>query len=132
MKFEHSDPIEMVHRKRKYSEFKITEIGGPEEIIKWRAQQAAKESIYREKLRLRDLRIASFESHIGQKLYTPTLKNTTWAEKLAFVEAEKKELAAQKKKVIEYPPWEPIPQPKKTILQQIFGFFARIWKTANY
>lgn len=124
------NPEPVVQEKKKYANFTVRMIGGPEEIKKWREIQAAKESAYRVRLNDRDTRITSFEAETGQKLAEPTIHTTSWQEKVAFAKEERKRLAKKEKAVSTYN-WQPTPEPKITIGQRIVGFFKDVWKSAN-
>ena len=130
--YEYLNPPKLVQEKKKYANFTVTPIGGPAEIIKWRQQQEAKESLVRLKLAAKDERIAAFESEIGQKLDTPRISGSTWAEKQAFATSERARLSQQEKSVTQFPPWEATEPPKKTIIQRVFGFFKSIWHSAGF
>lgn len=131
MKFEF-EVSPLVQEKKKYATFTVREIGGPEEIVKWRQQQEAKESIYRLRLGERNTRIETFEKETGQILDQPTLGKTPWAEKLAFAKSEQARLAKAEENVTKYPPWEPPTAPKQTPLQKIGSFLKRLWTNANF
>lgn len=132
MDFDSFDPVPLVQAKKKYANFTVKEIGGPAEIIKWRQIQAAKEAAYQIKLNDRDGRLGEFEKETGQKLATPTISTTSWAEKLMFANAERVRLSKAEEKVIAHPPWEPTPEPKKSLIQRVAGFFKSVWKSANF
>lgn len=132
MDFEFLDPPAIVQKKKKYQTFTVTPIGGPAEIIKWRQQQEAKESLYRLRLGDRNNRIANFESKLGQKLDAPTIHTTSWAEKQAFATEERQRLKKAEDVVLEYPPWESAPEPKKTLFQRFKGFIVSLWQHANF
>lgn len=132
MKFDFLDESALVQKKKKYANFTIKEIGGPEEIKKWREMQAAKESIYRMRLNQRDERLANFEQETRQKLVTPEIKTRTWAEKQAHAESERHRLSQAELDVILYPPWEVSEPPKKTLLQRFTNFISSVWKYANF
>lgn len=121
-----------VQKKKKYATFTVKEIGGPDEIIAWRKVQAVKEEAYRMTLRARDQRIAEFEASSGQKLETPTIHTTSWAEKQAFVKAEIAEIEAQRAKYVAPDPYQLPDEPKKSVGARIAGFFKRIWASANF
>ncbi len=124
------DPVPVVQEKKKYANFTIREIGGPEEIVKWREMQAAKEAVYRCRLSARDERISQFEAETGQKLASPEVKTASWQEKLEQAMAERKRLA-ERVEVARESYQLPV-EPPKPILQRIIGFFKSIWKNANF
>lgn len=132
MNFEFDNVVPLVHEKKKYTNFTVTEIGGPEEIIKWRQMQEAKESLLRLKLGARDTRLTDYEALIGQKLDTPKISSMTWAEKAAFASSERERLAKLEANVIKYPPWVPEEKPKPTFFQRIKGFFKSLWTESNF
>jgi hypothetical protein len=125
-------PIPIVQEKKKYANFTITEIGGPLEIIKWREQQAAKEYVQRMRLGARDDRLTAFEELTEQKLATPKISQANWDEKLDFAMSERKRLAKLDERVQDNPPWLPTPEPKKSVIQRITGFFKNIWSDAQF
>ncbi len=131
MRFDFEDPVPIVQTKKKYATFKVTPIGGPEEIIKWRQMQEAKETTYRMRLAAKDARISSFEAELGQKLESPKVKTADWKEKLDFAMSERARLAKIEEVASTYvrPDFEPEP---KTVFQRIAGFFKRIWASANF
>lgn len=124
------NPEPVVQKKKKYSTFTVREIGGPDEIGKWREMQAAKEATYRLKLKSRDERLAAFQAETGQLLAKPTIHTTSWAEKQAFAKSERIRLA--KLEDVAERTFEPTPEIKKTLFQKISGFFSRVWKSANF
>ena len=132
MEFDFLNPPAIVQQKKKYATFTVREIGGPEEIIKWRAEQEAKESIYRLRLGERDKRLDDFSRLIGQPLDTPKVGVRNWKEKLEFAKSERERLSKAEQAVIDYPPWEPPVIPPKTIFQKIKDFCRSLWKSANF
>lgn len=132
MNFDFEDPIPLVQKKKKYATFKVTPIGGPEEIIKWRQMNEAKETVYRMRLNSRDERSASFEKELGHKVASPTVSTASWADKKAFAESERERLKKVEDAVLDLPPWELSHKPKQTFLQKVSGFFKRVWANANF
>ncbi len=123
-------PEPIVQKKKKYETFTITPIGGPDEIVKWRQVQEVKESVYRMRLNEREGRIAEVEASLGQKLASPTVHTTSWAEKYAFAQSERKRLA--RIEAVATRTWE-APEPiKLSITQRIAGFVKRVWLSANF
>lgn len=125
-------PPALVQAKKKYANFTIKEIGGPEEIIKWRQQQEAKDSIHRIRVSDREDRVKQVRDTIGKDLSLPTIHTSSWAEKLAFVDSEKKLIEEMRKKVIAYPSWVATEPPKLSLGQRIKSFFVNIFKSANF
>jgi hypothetical protein len=126
------DPIPLVQQKKRYSEFKITPIGGPDEIEMWRSMQEAKATTHRMRLGERDQRLIDFETQLAQTLDRGSVKSATWEEKTAHVALEKALIKDMLSKVTEHPPWEAHVEPKKPILKRVAGFFKRIWSDANF
>lgn len=118
-------PPAMIQEKKKYANFTLKEIGGPEEIIKWRKEQEAKESIYRLRLGQRDTRLTSFEKEIGELISRGEFKGRNWEEKVMAAKELRDEIAKQHAKVIAYPPWQPREAPKPSLFQRIVGFFKQ-------
>jgi len=132
MKFEFADAIPLVQQKKKQSTFKLTPIGGPDEIGKWREMQAAKEHVYRLRLVNRDDRIRQFEAETGERLDAPIITTADWNEKLSFANSERKRLAQLEKRVEEYPAWTPPPEPKKSLGDRFIQFFKNLWTNSNF
>lgn len=132
MDFDWLDEPAIVEKKKKYANFKVTPIGGPTEIIAWRQRQEAKESLQRIRISEREKRIADVEAQLGQKLTSPTIHTTSWAEKLAFAQSEQSRLKRNEENVTQYPPWESLPEPQPTLIQRITRFFKRIWTDAKF
>lgn len=122
----------LVQKKKKYATFTIKDIGGPEEIKKWREQQAAKETVYRMRLSARDERVETYEKELGQKLATPRLSKPDWAEKYALAQEEREKISKAVQALVDHPPWKPVTSPKVTVFQRIIRFFGNIWKNANF
>lgn len=122
----------LVEEKKKYANFTIREIGGPDDIIKWRQQQEAKESLVRLRLAEKDQRLESFEKELDQPLSRGQIATRSWGEKQAFAESERKRIAELEENVIQHPAWEPLTKPKKNLLQRIRDSIAGIWKSANF
>ena len=132
MDFGFDNVVPIVQEKKKYANFTIKEIGGPEEIIEWRKKQAAKEALYNLRLDARNDRLTAYEAETGQKLATPTIHTTTWAEKQAFVKSERIRLDTLDTRVDSQPKWTPSEEPQQTIIQKIGQFFKNIWKNSNF
>ena len=132
MKFEFSEPIPLVQQKKKHSPFKITPIGGADEIGKWREMQEAKEHVYRMRLKSRTDRLLQFEAEIGEKLASPKLSKASWAEQLAFAASERNRLVQAEKRAEEYPTWTRVIEPKKTLIERIARFFKNLWINSNF
>lgn len=132
MEFSFETPPAIVHEKRKYANFTVRDIGGPAEIIIWRQQQEAKESLYRLKLGERDKRLSAFESESGQKLDKPKIVERTWEEKTKDAAADRESYEKAMSQVIEYPPWEYVPKPKQNIFQILKGFIRKLWNNSNF
>lgn len=131
MKFEFYEEPAHVQKKKKYANFTIREIGGPEELAKWKEVQAAKEAVQRLRISARDERLKAFEAETGQKLDTPTVQTGSWDEKLAFAKAER----ARLKKIedlVNQPAWEPLPKPKLSLWGRVKQFFKDRWTGANF
>lgn len=134
MDFEHLfDPPPLVQKKKKYATFTLREIGGPEEIGKWRAIQASKEEAYRMRLEDREKRSAMFESESGQVIDKPVLAaKESWATKVERANAERVRLAKAEETVTEYPPWEALKPPKQSLFTKITSFLKKLWNNANF
>lgn len=131
MKFEFKDlePSALVEKKRKYSNFKITPIGGPQELAAWKRIQEGKEAAYRMRLETRDNRIGSFEAETGQTLSKGTVTGRNWPEKQAFAKQERAALAKREKVVAKI---TSIESEKPTLWARMTRFMKEIWKTANF
>lgn len=125
-------PPPIMREKKKYATFTVRAIGGPEEIVKWRAEQAIKEANYKIKLTERDARLAAFEAETNQKLDTPTIHTTSWEEKYAFAREEQVRLKTVEKIAADSYSYTPFEEPKKTIIQKIKGFFSNLWTHSNF
>lgn len=123
---------ELVQKKKKYATFTVREIGGQAEVEAFRRAQAVKEEAYRMRLKSRDERAAEFQASFGQKIDSPTVHTTSWAEKVAFVAAEKAEIAAKRAEVTVHEPWVMPPEPKRSLKERVKQFFKRIWQSANF
>ena len=132
MEFDFLSPPPLIQEKKKYKNFTVTEIGGPDEIVKWREMQAAKESIYHLRLGERDGRIRQFEKETRQVLDSPKVNTRTWEEKLVAAQSERKKLSKVERKVLECPPWEPIPEKKPSFFQRVKNFFVSFYRSANF
>lgn len=132
MEFNFLDQPAVVQKKKKYATFTVKEIGGPEEIVKWREMQAAKESLYRMKLQTRENRIQDFEAELGQKIDAPTISSKSWIEKMHDAQEERERLAKSEEKVTAYPPWEPRPIEKRSLWGLFTGFIKRVWNDCNF
>ncbi len=124
------NPEPVVQKKKKYSNFTIRPIGGPEEIIAWRQAQEAKEALYKMTVEARNIRLRKFEAETGQKLDAPTIHTTSWHEKVAFAQKERQRLAKQVENVTGLGPYVPIP--KKPWHLRCVDFIKGIWKSANF
>ncbi len=122
MEFDYLSPPAHVEKKKKYATFKITPIGGPDEIVAWRKKQEAKEFAHRMRLENRDKRLTEFKASTGVDLATPTIHTTSWAEKQAFVKSEKVYLSRAAADVIQNPPWVSFDEPKKSFLNKAIDF----------
>lgn len=124
--------VESIPQKKKRNvTFIIKEIGGPEEIIKWRQMQEAKESVYRMRLKEKDDRIVAFEKEIGAPLSRGTVSERTLAEKISSAKEDIKRMNTVEDWVDKYPPWTPIEKPKPTLKQRFFNLCKKIWISAN-
>ncbi len=132
MDFEVFGSVPIVQKKKKYTNFTIKEIGGPEEIIKWRKEQEAKAHLHQLRLNARDDRIRSYEELTGQKLETPQLSGRSFADKMAEAIQRKEEYGKAELAVIANPPWVPPVPPQLTLFQKIIRFFKQIWTHANF
>lgn len=134
MDFDFDNVIPLVQTKKKYATFTVTEIGGPEEIIKWRAQQQAKQEAIAMAQQMRDQRLLDFEKEQGIKLDAPTLHNTSWEEKVMFVASERERLAKLEHNVraVDLTWFTSFDEPKPSIFNRIKSFVGSIWANANF
>lgn len=129
----HFEPSAFVQKQEKQKKtYRITPIGGPEEIKKWREMQEAKEMVFKMRLKARDERLETFAKETNQTLDPGVVTRPKWEDKIKFAEEERASLSRRELDVINNPPWEPIPEPKKTVGQRIAGFFKQIWIDANF
>lgn len=129
MKFEFDRPP-VIQEKKKYVNFKVTPIGGPTEIIKWRQQQEMKEVAYRFRLGARDQRIVEAEKELG-RFDKPIVSGESWGEKVARANSERERLRKAVEAVNSYE-WKPTPKTKQSLLKKVTSFFKKIWKDANF
>lgn len=126
------DKPAIVQEKKKYATFTVREIGGPAEIIKWRAEQAKKESIYLASLDAREARRVVAAKELGT-LDAPALGRPSWNDRMA---AGKKMREDYMRPDPNYVPiertYEVSADPKQSLFQIIGGWFSRLWKSANF
>ena len=132
LKYEFEELAPLVEQKKKESTFKITPIGGPDEIGKWREMQAAREHVYRMRLVNRDNRLTQIEADMGEKLATPKLSKADWAEKLSFATSERERLAQLEQRVREHPTWTRIIIPKQSLMRRLIQFLKNLWANSNF
>jgi hypothetical protein len=137
-------PPAMIRERKKYENFTLQVIGGPDEIKVWRAAQEAREQNYKLELKARDIRLVKFEGEIGEKLANPKIHTTSWAEKEAFARVEQEELkrrarifrlAMSPKRERELKSLQDAAQTaeiKPTLSERFKCFVKNLWKSANF
>jgi hypothetical protein len=135
-----NDVIPIVQEKKKYQNFTVREIGGPAEIIVWRAEQARKE------LANQAFRMQVVEAQ-KTKMIDPTLEDKgvtwkgsagtqprmgSWADKLAEGKEMRKDYMKPELLTKEAWTYEPYVEPKKTFFQRIKGAIRAFWDSAKF
>jgi hypothetical protein len=135
----------IIQEKRKYANFTVTDIGGPVEIIAWRARQKEIEAM-NQTIRMQNLdhqKNTMFGIDApqgdgvtweGSAVTQGWKSDTTWRDKLNFVKSEKKRLATLELRDLNSDPLftlTPEAPSKKTLLQTIKGWIKNLWESAQ-
>lgn len=138
MDFEYFNrPPALVQKKKEYENFTVTPIGGPEEILKWRAVQDSKDQaalMIHEGLRTKAKEQAGSGLPQGDGVTWKgqgTTGSAEWKEKLAFAKSERKRLAQKEAVSLDWKRHTPL-EPTLTFTQKISRFIKNFWKNANF
>jgi len=154
MKFEFKEYLEpvtpLVQKKKKYQNFTVTEIGGAEELKKWKDQQAelqAQSLAKREKVKeLQKLFIAGPDAPVGDSVTwagEATVvhgkgwgsSKMSWKDKLEFALSERKRLAKSEivsDQALEWKKYDPLPVVQLPLFKRMKSWIRGIWDSANF
>lgn len=148
MKYEFKDildPPEVIHiqTRKKYANFTVTEIGGPEQLAAWKIDQAAKWEAYQaNRAAFKEKQkqfIAGPDAPQGDKVTwagsgtNVSNRDVPWQDKMQqAMEARKKLFALEPISAERSKPYEPMPEPKLSVLGRIKKAFWSFWGQANF
>ena len=134
-----NNPAALVQEQKRFHTFKITEIGGPNEIIAWRAEQAKKLAalnLKREELKSTQIDKIAPDAPLGELTWQGKVLLSdpeAWNKRLRLARERRKEYhKPQILTNLETPKFTPIEEPKLTLKEMVVSWGKKFWASANF